>query len=302
MKTWTISTPDIDKRIDVFLNEHMDLSRSKIAIMIKEGKVLCNAVAVKAKYKLRRDDILEVADFEVQPMRVDSITMPLDIVFEDDDLLVVNKPRGLVVHPGKGVEGPTLLNGLVAYLNQNPAITVRPGMVHRIDKDTSGLLVIAKNDKTHTFLAEQLLDKTMQRYYLALVHGTLHEDCSVDAPIGLDPVVHRKMAVTDKNSKPALTHFFVKDTYPHHSLIECRLKTGRTHQIRVHAQSIGHPLIGDPLYGRPEDTNREGQYLFAYHLEFLHPKTKTLVSFEVPYPTYFSECIHQLQAPTKGTL
>lgn len=288
MNQWTVTTHDVGKRIDVFISEKLNLSRSKASEMIKDGIVFGNDTCLKSKYKVKLNDIIKAEDYHVKASTLEGVAMALDIVFEDRDILVLNKQRGLVVHPGKGVHEPTLLHGLVHYLNQSDEV-VKPGMVHRIDRDTSGLLVIAKNDKAHTFLADQLVDKTMARTYLALVHGVIEDAMiTIEAPIGMDPLNTKKMSVTEKNSKYAKTDFIVKQRFDMMTLVECHLYTGRTHQIRVHAAYSGHPLLGDPLYGIDDDKS-SGHYLVAYQLQFIHPRTHQRVSYQVDIPEYFEQ-------------
>ncbi|CAM2764908.1 RluA family pseudouridine synthase [Erysipelothrix tonsillarum] len=296
MESWIINQKTQGKRIDHFLNDHLDLSRSKITIMIKDGLVLCNNKAIKPHYKVKLNDCITASPYQIKPLDIPPIPMDLDIIYEDQWLIVINKPRGLVVHPAKGVKSYTLLHGLVDYLNKNSNHYVRPGLVHRIDRNTSGLLVIAKEDKTHQFLADQLLDKTMNRTYYALVHNTLNTSpLTVDAPIGPDKKDSKRMTVGQDKSKPARTHFEVLEIYDKGSLVQCSLETGRTHQIRVHAQHIGIPLHGDPQYGHPDDTDQSGQYLCATKLEFIHPQSLKLMQFEIPLPDYFVQKIKVLK-------
>ncbi|MCG4456826.1 RluA family pseudouridine synthase [Erysipelothrix rhusiopathiae] len=295
MGSWIITSKTLGLRIDHFLNEHLDLSRSKIASMIKDGTILCNDMPTKANYKTKLNDCITASTYQIKTLDIEPVKMDIDVVYEDEYLLVVNKPRGLVVHPGNGVKSDTLLHGLLYYLNSNCDHYIRPGLVHRIDRNTSGLLVIAKDDKTHQFLAEQLLDKTMNRTYYALVHGVLPQaHVLIDAPIGPDKSNTKIMTVNQARSKPARTHFEKIETYINSSLIRCKLETGRTHQIRVHALHANIPLHGDPQYGHPSDTDKTGQYLCAARLEFVHPKYLKLMQFEIPLPSYFQDKITEL--------
>lgn len=274
------------QRIDRFLAEAIHKSRSKIVEMIHDGSILCNERPVKANYKLKLNDTISIGTYHVKPLQLDPSEMKLDVVYEDAWILVLNKPRGLVVHPGKGVHEPTLLHGLVHYFQDAPFI-IKPGLVHRIDKMTSGLLVIAKTEDAHAILAKQLLDKTMTRHYLALCEGIVDEQ-TIDAPIGHDPNNTKKMAINLQQGRHAITFVKPIQLYKNHSLVHCELKTGRTHQIRVHLSSIGHPIVGDTLYNTiyPSD---EGQYLCAYHIEFIHPILNKEMSFDIDLPLEFKE-------------
>jgi len=220
-------------------------------------------------------------------MTIEPESMPLEIVYEDSDVVVVNKPRGLVVHPAPGHYSGTLVNGLLAHCKDLSGINgvLRPGIVHRIDKDTSGLLMVAKNDKAHMGLAEQLKEHSVDRKYVAIVHGVIpHEMGTIDAPIGRDPKNRQQMAVVFENSKPAITHFVVLERFKEHTLVELKLETGRTHQIRVHMKYIGYPLAGDPKYGPKDTLDLDGQALHAKTLGFTHPRTGERLEFEAPLP------------------
>ncbi len=286
-------------RIDSFLAEQTDgVSRSYLQKLIGDGQILVNDKTVKSNYKVKTNDVLLVNIPEAAPIDILPEEMDLNIVYEDSDLLVVNKPIGLVVHPAHGHYSGTLVNGLMAHCKDLSGINgkMRPGIVHRIDKDTSGLLMIAKNDLAHQHLADQLKEHSIRRAYYALVQGVISEPAGiVDAPIGRHETDRKKMAVTFKNSKEARTHYFVKERFAKNTFIECRLETGRTHQIRVHMSYLGYPLVGDPLYGnRKNHYDFPGQALHAYALGFVHPRTGEELYFEAPLPEHFSSVLSML--------
>ena len=283
-------------RLDKVLAQNLtDFSRSQIQQLIQEGHVLVNGKIPKTKYAVQPDDQIQITPPE--PKTLDLIAQPikLDIIYEDDDVLVVNKPQGMVVHPSAGHLQDTLVNALLYHCPLSTINgTFRPGIVHRIDKDTSGLLMVAKNDQAHQALAQQLKEKTNIRQYLALVHGNIKEDQgTIDAPIGRSLKDRKKQAVV-ANGKPAVTHFEVLQRFGSYTLISCKLETGRTHQIRVHLQYIGHPLAGDPVYGPKKTLPAKGQFLHAAKLGFIHPKTGELLVFEAPLPEYFTKTLTQL--------
>ena len=283
---------NIETRIDSYLAEYLDESRSKIAKMLKENYILVNNSSVKASYLLRENDVVTVKEYEDAPMKAETEDMDLDIVYEDDDVIVVNKANGIVVHPAVGNESGTLVNGLLHHASELSSVNgeFRPGIVHRIDADTTGLLMVAKNDKAHAILAEQLSKKETTRIYYALVWGRIeHDTGTIDAPIGRDSKDRKKMAVTAINSKPAITHFKVLERYKHATLIECKLETGRTHQIRVHMNYINHPIVNDPVYGRRKIINDTGQCLHAKTLGFIHPTTGEYMEFDSELPKCFTE-------------
>lgn len=286
-------------RIDSWLDKEVSgQSRTKWQEMIKDGEVFVNNEKTKANYKVKADDVISYEDPKPKEMKVEAVKMPLDIIYEDDDLLVVNKPKGLVVHPGAGTVEPTLVSGLLAHCQSLSGINgkLRPGIVHRIDKDTTGLLVVAKNDKAHRFLASQLADKTLSRKYLALVQGVIEPDNGIiDAPIGRDPHERTKMAIRADHSKPAVTEFIVRKRFKEYTLIECHLKTGRTHQIRVHLKYIGHPIVGDQQYGKKNNDLATSQLLHAYEISFIHPTTKKVMTFNADLPKEFADILEHLE-------
>ena len=261
--------------------------------------VLVNGEVVKTNYSVADGDEIDVKQLDVvDNTNIIPQPMDLDIVYEDDDLLVINKPSGLVVHPAPGHYQDTLVNGLLAYSNKLSDINgeFRPGIVHRIDKDTSGLLVVCKNNESHEELANQLSDKTLFRQYLAIVHGEIEEDeGEIIAPIGRDPRDRVKMAVVAKNSKDAQTNFKVLERYDHYTLVSCNLLTGRTHQIRVHFDFINYPLVGDPLYGIKPTIDTKGQALHAYKLGFIHPRSGEYMEFEAKPPQEFVDTLNQIK-------
>lgn len=285
---WTADSTDNSERIDKYITlQNEDWSRSQVQAWIKEGRVTVNGEAVKNNYKLQTDDEITLRVPPPKEMAIQPESMPLDIVYEDSDVVVVNKPRGLVVHPAPGHYSGTLVNGLLAHCKDLSGINgvLRPGIVHRIDKDTSGLLMVAKNDKAHMGLAEQLKEHTVNRTYLAIVHGVIqHEMGTIDAPIGRDPKNRQQMAVVFENSKPAVTHFIVLERFKEFTLVELKLETGRTHQIRVHMKYIGYPLAGDPKYGPKNTLKLDGQALHAKTLGFTHPRTGEHLEFEADLP------------------
>ncbi|WP_408606231.1 RluA family pseudouridine synthase [Bacillus thermotolerans] len=271
-------------------------SRAQVQGWIKEGLVKVNGQAVKSNYKCAEGDELLIEIPEPEPLDVEAEEMPLDIYYEDADVLVVNKPRGMVVHPAPGHLTGTLVNGLMAHCKDLSGINgvMRPGIVHRIDKDTSGLLMVAKNDLAHERLVQQLVDKSVTRKYQAIVHGIIpHDHGTIDAPIGRDPKDRQSMTIVN-GGKEAVTHFRVLDRFKDFTLVECVLETGRTHQIRVHMKYIGYPLAGDPKYGPRKTLNIDGQALHAGVLGFVHPRTEEYMEFEAPAPEDFKQLLKLL--------
>ena len=288
-------------RCDVYLAENMpDLSRSFLKKLFESGEILVNGKAVRASYKLKVGDEITLTLPEAKKLDVEAQDIPLDIVYEDSDVLVINKERGMVVHPAAGNEDGTLVNALMHHCGDNLSGingVLRPGIVHRIDKDTTGLLVVAKNDKAHQSLTDQLSDRSLSRTYFAIVHGNIKEDnLTVDAPIARDTKDRKKMAVARKDGREAVTHITVLERFNKYTLIRCKLETGRTHQIRVHVKSIGHPILGDKTYGlKKEEYSLVGQLLHAGEIGFIHPQTGEMVSFSAPLPEDFSETLEKIR-------
>ena len=275
-------------RIDQYLMEELDISRSKIQKNINDGLIKVNDKLIKSSYKVKENDIIEY-EIKEEQMDVKPVKMDLDIVYEDDDVIVINKANGVVVHPSLTTSNPTLVNGLMDYSNSLSDINgeFRPGIVHRIDAYTTGLLMIAKNNKAHEFLSKQLEEKTTHRVYYALVHGVINNDTgTIDAPIGRDKKDRKKMAVV-ADGKKAITHFRVLERYKNATLLELKLETGRTHQIRVHMNYINHPVVNDPVYGNRNLIDNTGQCLHAKELGFIHPTTKKYMQFDSELPECF---------------
>lgn len=284
-------------RIDkVIVEKFTDFSRSQIQQWLKDGFVTVNGDVVKSNYKVKAADTIEIIRQEPVELTVEAEDIPLEIVYEDDDVVVVNKPQGMVVHPSAGHASGTMVNALLFHIKNLSSINdvIRPGIVHRIDKDTSGLLMVAKNDEAHESLSQQLKDKTVIRRYVALVHGEIpHDKGTIDAPIGRSKINRQSQAVIE-GGKPAVTHFTVLENFEDYTLIECQLETGRTHQIRVHMQYIKFPIAGDPLYGPRKTLPGQGQYLHAKTLGFVHPKTGEELYFEAELPENFQEILKTL--------
>lgn len=290
-------------RVDVFLAGCLpELTRSAVQRLLAEGSVTCGGAPVRKNARTEAGAVYAVTLPEARPVETAAQDIPLDIVYEDGDVLVINKPKGLVVHPAAGHEDGTLVNALLYHCGDSLSGVGgerRPGIVHRIDRDTTGLLIVAKNDFAHQRLAAQLSDHTLRRTYECIVRGGFREDSgTVNAPIGRDPRDRKRMAVTEKNSREAVTHWEVIARYGQYTHLRCRLETGRTHQIRVHMAHIGHPLLGDLVYGhkRPEK-GLSGQCLHARALRFLHPRTGELVTFTCPLPDYFQDVLARLGPP-----
>ena len=286
------------ERLDSFLAQNTEFSRSKITKLIKEGQILVNGSKVKAGYALRENDEI-VIDYVEEEMKAEPENLNLDIVYEDEDVIVVNKPNGMVVHPAIGNPNGTLVNGLMYHSKNLSTINgeFRPGIVHRIDADTTGLLMVAKNDNAHIKLAKQLEEKTAHRIYYAIVEGVINNETgTIDAPIGRDNRDRKKMAVCEENSKHAVTHFRVIERYKRATLIELKLETGRTHQIRVHMKYIGHPVVNDPVYGnRKMIFDQSGQCLHAKELGFVHPVTNEFMKFDSDLPECFVNIMEMLK-------
>lgn len=297
MKLIIVSNEDELIRIDKYLTKYLDYSREIISSLIKENKILVNGKSVKPNYIVKENDIIAVEEYIEQPSDFKETNIPIDIVYEDQDIIIINKQSGLTVHPGSGNKDNTLVNALL-YYNKNLSDIGgldRPGVVHRIDKDTSGLIILAKNNKTHEILSEYFKNKTIKRTYMALVKGVIEPSSgTIDAPIGRDPKNRLKMTVTADNSKEAITHFKVIKRFKKYTLLSLNLETGRTHQIRVHMKYIGHPVFNDPVYTNDTCTSF-GQFLHSSKMEFDHPITKEHMVFEVPLPHEFSKFLENLE-------
>lgn len=296
--SYTMEEQQKGERIDKALSSvQSEWSRTQIGNWITEGIVKVNGETVKAKYKVKVGDLVEVDVPEAEPLDVIAENLDLDIVYEDADVLVVNKPKGMVVHPAPGHMTGTLVNGLMYHCKDLSGINgvLRPGIVHRIDKDTSGLLMVAKNDAAHESLVNQLVNKTVTRKYTALVHGHIaHDKGTIDAPIARDQKDRQNQAVVD-NGKHAVTHFQVIERFGDFTLVECRLETGRTHQIRVHMKYIEYPLVGDPKYGPKKTIDFGGQVLHAGILGFDHPASGEYIQFEAPLPADYEQLLNDLR-------
>ncbi|MDM5194905.1 RluA family pseudouridine synthase [Bacillus hominis] len=294
----TVAEEQKSERIDKFVAEiNSEWSRSQVQQWIKDAVVTVNGKVIKGNYKVKANDEITVTIPEPEALDIQPEDMNLEIYYEDADVLVVNKPRGMVVHPAPGHTSGTLVNGLMHHCTDLSGINgvMRPGIVHRIDKDTSGLLMVAKNDMAHESLVNQLVAKTVTRRYKAIVHGVIpHDKGTIDAPIGRDKKERQSMTV-DENGKNAVTHFQVLERFKNFTLVECRLETGRTHQIRVHMKYIGYPLAGDPKYGPKKTLDMNGQALHAGILGFDHPRTGEYIQFEAPIPEVFEDALNILR-------
>ena len=289
---------EINERIDSYLSKNTDFSRSKIVKMLEDETILVNEKKVKNSYTLKIGDIITIGEYKEEEMNIEPENIPLDIVYEDEDVLVVNKPNGMVVHPAIGNNHGTLVNALLYHSKNLSDINgeFRPGIVHRIDADTTGLLMVAKNNKAHEILAEELSKKETTRKYVALVWGVIKEDtATIDAPIGRDSSDRKKMAVTNINSKDAITHLRVLKRFKDATLIELQLETGRTHQIRVHMNYIEHPVVNDPVYGRRKLIDETGQCLHAKTIGFKHPKTYNYMEFTSDLPECFINILNKFE-------
>lgn len=287
------------ERLDKFIADNSDISRSYAAKLCEDGLVMLGGKPLAKKYKITGGEEIEIDVPKPEELSIEPEDIPLDIVYEDSDVIVVNKPQGLCVHPAPGNESGTLVNGLVYHCGgELSAINgvIRPGIVHRIDKDTSGLLIVAKNNEAHLKLSEQLKERKAMRKYVALVNGNIKEEGgTINKPIARNPVDRKKMAVV-QGGREAITHFNVLERFGQHTLVECILETGRTHQIRVHMTSIGHSIVGDPLYGiKKEKFNLQGQLLHAKTIGFVHPTTGEMMEFSSEIPEYFQKVLEKLR-------
>lgn len=290
-------------RLDKYLTKYSELSRSRIQQLIDEGNIWVNDQNEKANYKVKTNDQILLKEEDEIELGVIAQDIPLDIRYEDEDVIVINKPKGMVVHPANGNQQGTLVNALLYHCKDLSGINgvLRPGIVHRIDKDTTGLIIVAKNDKAHLSLSEQLQKKEVNRLYYALVHGNIgHDFGTIDAPIGRDEKDRQKMAVTSKNGKAARTHFKVIERFGKFTLVECRLETGRTHQIRVHMRYIDHPVAGDEKYAYRKTLATNGQLLHAHQLTFVHPRTNETIVVNAPLPPLFEEILKELRDECKA--
>ena len=298
----TYTADQAGERLDVFLvRQQPDFSRAHVQKLIREGSALVDGKMRKANYKLNDGARITLTIPEAEPVEIKAEDIPLDILYEDEDIIVVNKARGMVVHPASGVNSGTLVNALLFHCHDLSGINgeIRPGIVHRLDKDTSGVMVCAKNDKAHVDLAEQIRTKSAHRIYRAIVHGNIKEEAGIiKGDIGRHLTDRKKMAIVQENGKPAVTHFKVLERFGDYTLVECRLETGRTHQIRVHMTSIGHPLVNDPKYGPRKSTPFaiEGQALHSLTLTLRHPSTGEEMRFEAPLPEDMQKILAALRS------
>lgn len=287
-----------DIRLDVFLAENTTFSRSYIKTLNEQGHISVNGKQVKAGYILKPNDVVEYDVLEPEKISAEAENIPLNIIYEDDDLLVINKQVGLVVHPCNTTKSHTLVNALMYHIKNLSTINgvLRPGIVHRLDKDTGGLMIVAKNDNAHKILSAQLKDKTLNREYKALIKGRIKQDFVIEGYLGRNPKNREQMAlVGEQNGKYSKTIFTVDKVFDHYTLLNCKLTTGRTHQIRAHLKSINHPIVGDVLYGGQDKTIKtNGQLLFAYKISFVHPTSSQNMTFEVPLPDYFEKVLKQI--------
>lgn len=295
-------TPEMEgERIDKCISNYLEsLSRSYIQKIIKDGKAYVNDAVVKANYKVKVDDKVQFEIPDCEEPDIPPQDIPLDILYEDKDILIVNKPKDMVVHPAPGHYEGTLVNAIMFHCKDELSGingVLRPGIVHRIDKDTTGSIIICKNDEAHRKIAQQLKEHSITRKYRAIVYGRiLEEEGTVNAPIGRHPTDRKKMAINEKNGKPAVTHYKVLERFDKYTYIECQLETGRTHQIRVHMTSVGHPLLGDEVYGNAKCPFKlEGQTLHAMTIGFIHPTTGDYVEYEAPLPEYFEHLLQILR-------
>ena len=299
MKQYIVKAEEKGKRIDAYISSYNnEISRTAVQRMIEEEIITVNNKKVKASYKVQENDLIEIGENKPKEIELKAENIPIDIVYEDEDIIVVNKPKGLVVHPAVGNPDGTLVNAIMAICKESLSGIggeIRPGIVHRIDKDTSGLLIIAKNDKAHINLSEQIKNREITKKYVALVRGNIKENnATIDMPIGRSTKDRKKMAV-NKNGKNAVTHFKVLKRYEKYTLLEIKIETGRTHQIRVHLSHIGYPIVGDYTYSNGKnDFGVEGQMLHSKKIRFKHPKSEKVMELEASLPEYFQKIIDTL--------
>lgn len=296
----TINCVESDVRLDVYLAKNIDnCTRAYIKTLIDDNRITVNGKCVKAGFKLRSGDEIEIDFPEITTISTEPEDIPLNIVYEDSDLLVINKQVGLVVHPCSTTKSGTLVNALMYHIKDLSTINgvLRPGIVHRLDKDTAGLMLVAKNDNSHKFLQEQLKDKTLNREYYALVKGRIKEDFSVEGYLGRNPKNRKQMALVDESvGKYSYTDFYVEKSFNNYTMLRCVLKTGRTHQIRAHLKSVNHPIVGDELYlGLDKAIKTNGQLLFAYKISFVHPTLHKTMTYTCDLPEYFQKVVNKLQ-------
>lgn len=287
------------ERLDAFLAiELNEVSRTYIQRLIKDGLVLVNEAIKKPRYQLKEGDYIKVQIPKPKNLEINSENIPIDIIYEDEDVVIINKSKNMVVHPAPGNYTGTLVNALLYHIDNLSSINgvIRPGIVHRLDKDTSGLLIVAKNDSAHKFLSEKLKDRDIKREYVAITYGELNDDeGTINAPIGRHPKDRKRMAINEKNGKDAITNYKVLQRYKGYTLVKAKLETGRTHQIRVHLSYINHPIVGDPVYSnRKDDGKYNGQFLHAIKLGFIHPRSKEYMEFKTDLPDNFKQFIEKI--------